>query len=149
MPVSSEQVAALRAYLAQDFEEYERLVEVLQAGQGWPGYATLLGAAFFEAVDRRFSKGYDLADIIRFVGDARARFEQTGTDIDPAAAERLIRSALGEGEVDDLDDRTVLKVETVLTPALIADEHLGTAELDDFINQARKLADSWLAEDNA
>ena len=145
MVVSDEQVAAMRAMLSGDFDEHWRLAARLDQTTGWDEYATLLAAAFLEAVDRRFGKGYTPAEIIRFVADARASFDQSGDELDPRAAERLVRAVLGDGDVDDLDDQIRARAQTVLLSALITDEHLDEAGLDQFMNDARKLADRSLA----
>ncbi len=143
MAIGTEQVAALRAMLAGEFDEHARLTEQLDRNNGWASYSTLLAAAFFEAVDRRFGSGHTSAEVIQLVADARARFDESGTAIDPRAAERLVLSALGEGNVDDLDDRTVAGTETVLVAALVAEQRFDSAALDAFVEEARRLAVGW------
>lgn len=54
MAVGGEQVAALRALLTKNFEEQTRLTRQLD-DDGMHDYMTLVSAAFFEAVDRRFA----------------------------------------------------------------------------------------------
>jgi hypothetical protein len=145
--ITDEHVAVLRAMLAGDFDESDRLTEQLDATGGWgEDYPLLIAAAFFEAVDRRFSKGYTRADIVRLVADARQRFDQSGKDIDPVAAERLILSVLTPESVEDLDDHTVVVTQTVLLGELITVKQLDGATLDEFMAVSRKIADRWASE---
>jgi hypothetical protein len=145
MPVTDDEVAVLRAYLFGD----QALQQELQAGLVSPAartrYATLVAAAFFEAVDRRFAAGGTAADVIAFVADVRARSERVAAGIDPQAAERLIRSALTEEDVSDLDAETRGGIFIVVLMALVSDEHFSGDELDAFLAEARKTADGWLA----
>lgn len=55
----------------------------------------------------------------------------------------MIRHALGEGSIRDLDDDIVIGVQIVILSALIADERLDDSGLDQFMAEARKLADQW------
>src|SRR5918992_1586448 len=141
MAVPADQVATLRAYLAGDFEEYERRYAQLDPDAVRKTYMALIEAACFEAIDRRFAKSGTVADVIEYVGDVRSRSERVGEKLDPRVAEQLIRAVLGDGSIDDLDDKTRFGTEIVLLAALIADEQLDEAGLDEFIAQARQLAD--------
>jgi hypothetical protein len=101
--------------------------------------------AFFEAVERRFGSRYRLPEVIMFVATARAGYDETGTDIDPRAAERVVLAALGEGSVDDLEPRTRAVLVTVLLATLIASEGPDDARLDEYLGSARALADSMMS----
>lgn len=142
MAVTADQVATLRADLAGDFNQYDRLYESLDHEAARMTYAALIEAAFFEAVDQRFAKDGTVANVIEYVADIRARSDRL-SEIDSHAAERLIRACLGDGSVDDLDDKTRFGTEIVLLAGLIVDEHLDDAGLDEFLGEARKLADRW------
>jgi hypothetical protein len=145
MPVTDDQTSTLRALLAGDFEEHKRLRERLDRDGARAGYLALLEAACFEAIDRRFAQqGSATADVIEFVGSARARSDEIEDQLDPHAAERLIRAVLGDGSIDEMDDKTRFGTEIVLLGVLIADEHLDNAGLNDFLAEARKLANEWI-----
>lgn len=143
MTVTQEQVATLRAHLAGDFDEYNRLWAKLDRKSADSGYITLIAAAFFEAVDRRFAKSATNSDIIEFVGSVRSRFDETGKDVDANAAETLIRAALGNDSGAELDDDTVVSTQITVLTALILDEHLDDAGLDQFMRDACRIADEW------
>jgi hypothetical protein len=143
MAVSADQVATLRAFLARDFDNYERLYAQLDRSTAKSGYTALIAAAFIEAVDRRFGEGSTDADVVEFVASARARFDESGDEIDPRAAERMIRAVYTDEEIDDLDTDTVVGTEVILLAALVADEEFNDAALDEFLAKARKLADEW------
>jgi hypothetical protein len=144
MAVTAEEVATLRTYLSGDMDEYRRMQQQLDPVAARSGYSALIAAAFFEAVDRRFAKpGTTTADIIKYVADVRARSARASDALDPRAAERVIRHALGDGSIRDLDDDTVIGAQIVILSALIADEQLDASGLDQFMAEARKLADQW------
>jgi hypothetical protein len=144
MAVTADQVATLRAFLARDFDQYGRLYEQLDPAAAKSGYTALIAAAFVKAVDRRFDTDSTNADVIEFVGKARAQFDEKGDEIDPRAAERMIRAVYTDEEIDDLDTETLVGNQIILLTALIADEGLDDAGLDAFLAEARKLADEWI-----
>jgi len=144
MPVTDQQVATLRALLANDPERHDRLFAQLDRGAAMDGYTALVTGAFCEAVDRRFSEDAPAADVIDFVADVRSRSERLTREVDPVVAERVIRVVLSEGSLADLSPEVVVGAQIVLLTALIADEHLDDAGLDAFLAKARKLGDELM-----
>jgi hypothetical protein len=51
---------------------------------------------------------------------------------------------LGQGTIDDLGEKERFDTEAILLGALITDEQLDDAALDDVLADARKVADRWL-----
>jgi hypothetical protein len=145
MPVTDTQAAALRAQLAGQADEHKQLFAQLDWGTEGTAFTALIDAGFFKAVDQRFSAATTPADVIAYVGDVRSRFTEAASAIDPETAERLILKVLGRGSAASLDPVTAFRARQFLLAALIADQHLDDAGLDDFMAQARKLADQWLA----
>ena len=145
MAVTDQQVASLRAQLAGHLDEHKQLFGQLDWNTEGVAYAALIDAAFFEAVDRRFSAGTTTADVIEYVGDVRSRFGEAAEAIDPQTGERLILKALGHGSAADLDPKTAFRARDFLLAALIAERLLDDAGLDEFLGEARKIADQWLA----
>lgn len=147
MPVTDEQIATLRAHLSGEFDKYQQLWQRLDREAARSGYPSLIAAAFFRAVDRRFSRNTTTpADIVEFVANVRSRFDETGENVDPRAVESMIRTVLGEEPDGDFDDATVADAQLTVLTALILDEKFAGEELDAFLADARKLADEWLAE---
>src|SRR5690349_22865125 len=140
MPVNDQHVAALRAQLAGDHEQHRRLLQQVDAAGGMHDYMSLVSAAFLEAVDRRFANASLPAAIIEWVADVRSRSPEASAAIDPAAAERVILSTLGQGDISDLSGRDIRHNMRLLLPLLIADERLDDPALDAFLASARKLA---------
>jgi hypothetical protein len=145
MPVNGKQLAALRAQLAGRLDEHKELLAKLDWSVDAAGYAALLDAAFSEAVNRRFNGQPSTADISAYVADVRARTGRAGEGVDPDAAERLIGAVLGRSNVEDLDPRTAIAVKQYLLVALVTDAGYDQAALDQFLLEASKLADQWLA----
>jgi len=144
MTVTDEQVAVLRAHLSGDTEEYKRLRNMLDREAAKVGYPSLIAAAFFKAVNRHFDKEHtSAADVVEFVANVRARFDETGEDVNPQAAEAMIRTALGEEVDGDFDDGTIADAQLTVLTAIILGEQLTGEDLDGFLADARKLADKW------
>lgn len=143
MTVTDDQVAALRAQLAGDYDAHRRLLAALDSQGALAGYTALVTAAFVEAVDRRFRAGQrDDAAVAEFIGGIRARFPGADNEIDPSAAERVIRKALGRGSISDLDGPAIRRTERLLLPLMVADEELHDEELDRLLASARKLLEN-------
>lgn len=155
MSVTNEQVAALRAQLAGDIEEHNRLLKQLREHDDGIGYNILLTAAFYGAATRRFGRDWKAAEVILFVAGVRARAESIGNALDPRIAERVLTSALSSDDIasaltatdiDDLDTEQVTGVETHLLMAMVADDRPRKTTLDKFLAEARARADRVLAD---
>lgn len=149
MAITDDQVETLRAQLAGRTEAHLRMLDQLDPVEAGTGYAMLIGAAFFEAAERRFirnGKYVPDTEVIEFVAAVRSVNEATAKTLDPEIAERIILAALDKGEIDDIDDETILGHEVFLLGAIISDEHLNDEELDAFLTQARTTADRWLTQ---
>ncbi|MGH3251806.1 MAG: hypothetical protein ACRDOI_37120, partial [Trebonia sp.] len=97
MTVSDGQTARSRAFLEGNRPRYNELLAQLDRRADSLGYSALVTSAFFEAVDRRFSKRSTRSDIVGYVTDVRSRSDNAADAVDPRVAERLIREVLGEG----------------------------------------------------
>jgi hypothetical protein len=138
VPVTDHQVATLRAYVTGDLDEYKRMLSQFDRNADKAGWAALITAAFFEAVDRRFTNASD--DIIEYVGSVRARSESLADELHPDVGERLIRHALGDGPEPDADGKTQALAQTLLLGALVYDSGYDDQELDEFLLEARRVA---------
>ena len=146
MAITDQQVAALRAQLAGDVEEHQRLLEQLDPATDNEGYATLLVAALFEAARRRFGNNSPHhAEVVEFVGDLRSRAEVIRQRLSADAAERVIMVAYDKGSIRDLDDETVRYAQAVIAVAIISDEQLTDEGLDAFMAEVRSVAEQVLA----
>jgi hypothetical protein len=145
MAVTDLQVATLRAQLAGDLEEHRRLLAQFDAKWDGRPYVTLTNAAFVEAVDRKFNSDTSDDDIIEFVADVRSRSEKVRLSLDPRVAERVLQAAVVDSEISDLDPAEVRRSQAILLNALIVDEGLDGAGLDEFMATARVLADRLLS----
>lgn len=144
MAVTDEQAASLRAYLAGDFVTHANLRDRLDREAAATGYAALISAAFCVAVLRRFAKDHSAAAVIEFIGAVRSKSEGLSDKIDPRTAERLIQSVFTYEKVSDVSQETRFRLQFLLVAALVVDENLDDAGLDEFMVESRKLADGWL-----
>jgi hypothetical protein len=144
MPVTDDQVATLRALLANDRDRYRQLFAGLDRAEAGKGYNALVAASFGSAATRRFGSGYTQADIVTFVGDLRAKSVGVSEDLDPEAAELMLNAVLGTASTRGLSRETKAMTQILLLMGLVADEHLDDASLDAFLVDARKLADQIL-----
>jgi hypothetical protein len=144
VPVTDEQMRALRAFLAFD-PLYERLTRELAASGQWQGFGELVYSAFATAVRRRFGPSWTSAQIVHFTAHVRNGLRTAGVDLDPLATEILIRQALGDRVDSGHDDTAHAQVMLFVLGELISDELLDQTGLDAFLTQARALADATLA----
>jgi hypothetical protein len=141
--VTEEQIGALRAQLIGDFDGYRRTLADLDSRGALAGYTALITAAFIEAVDLRFGPDQrDDAAVVRFIGDIRSRFPGTDNEIDPAAAERVVRKALGRGSISDMSGAVIRHTERLLLPLIVAELELDPEDVDRLLAGARKLLDT-------
>jgi hypothetical protein len=145
--VSAQPVAALRAQLSGNGAEHRRLFREFKGRDDRIGYSALVHAAFLEAVGCRFTKDSTAADVVRYVADVRSRFDEVANAVDPRVGEQLVLEALGKGTTDGADTRTSATAMQFLLTALVADEGLDSAALDEFIARARKTAEFLLNGD--
>lgn len=144
MPVTDDQVAALRALLTDDMARYKLLFNGLDRAAARKGYTALVTAAFAEAVERRFGQDRRQGDIVEFIADVRARSDRLAEELDPDISERVIHTALGEATARDLSDSVVTGTQVVLLAGLISDEQPDGDMLDAHLASARKLADQLI-----
>jgi hypothetical protein len=114
----SSAVAALRAFLTEDFSTYRRLHADLDAGQR-RAFALVVTAAFTSAAIRRFGEQPPAADVIEFVAEARAKYPTAGEAVPAEDAETAIRAATGEDSlIGALDGRASGAAQTAMLFAL-------------------------------
>lgn len=141
--VSGQQMAALRASLMLDAPQAQEWRTRLHQSGDLNGFGELVYAAFLLAVRRRFTPAWTRADVVRYVGRVRAR-GPADDDIDPLAAETLILRALGAAVPLRADEEATAAAQTIVLVTLIADLGLDAEGLDQFLAEARELADQWL-----
>ncbi|WP_152563911.1 MULTISPECIES: hypothetical protein [Actinomadura] len=148
MPVTDDQVAALRALLKGEGEKHRELLDQLDRSQANVGYSALLAAGFFEAVERRFIVDNHVTNpdrVIDFVASIRERTDETPDAVRPDIAERMIFHALDQGaSISDIATDTVIQHQIILLAALIGDAKLNDLELDGFLRKIRTDADELI-----
>lgn len=146
MPVTDDMVATVRAYLSGDSEKFRRLNrERDKSRAATRSYVALITAAFADAVERRFTAQTPESEIIEFVAELRSRSDRLSEQLDPTAAERLMM-AVFRNDVDTrgLDGDTTLTAKLLVASAIMADADLDSAELEEFLDKARVLANEIL-----
>jgi hypothetical protein len=145
MPIADETVAPLRALLNRQYQEHDRLFALLEPTAKNPGYRLLVSAAFVIAVERRFTRDVSPEEVIEFVGNVRSRTPRVADQLDPVIGERVIMAIFNGESLDDIDARKSWEAQSFLMTAIVGDENFDNAGLDAFLDEARKLADEWLA----
>jgi hypothetical protein len=139
---TAEQLEVLRAMVGGDFERQEVLTNRLHEAGGLDDYGTVIGAAFFLAVRKQFPQRYSAEDVIRLVADTRALIDQTGDQMDPRAAELVVRSALGEsGLLANVSDEAVVQAQVAISSYLAGEGKLG--DPDAFMAEVKNLLEEW------
>ena len=147
MAITDDQVATLRAQLTGQNEEHVRLLNQLDTEEAQRNYVTLVTAAFFEAVDRKFivnGKVAENAEIVNFIAHQREIHPDSADALDPEAAEMMVLDALGKGSMESLDVETVFGTQILLLAALVGEARYSDDELDAFLAKARTEADKRL-----
>ena len=145
MAITDLHVAVLRAQLAGQGEEHQRLGSQLTSSEDQEGYAELLAAGFFTAVNDHFHRLEGAAAtsaITDFVTHLRAKDPEIARHLDSRTGERMISHALGKGDVDDIDGDTMFTNQIIVLNGLIMDADPSDKELDDFMTRVRRLAES-------
>lgn len=132
----------IRQLVRGDHKGYAERCEQLDE-KGWEGFGLVAGAAFYKATTRRFDGSYNATDVIRFVADFRADVADTGFDVDPLVAERLIQAALTDDAklIEDLSPGVIVEAEMLMLWKLLGP--LSESELTLFFAEADALADRW------
>ena len=148
--VTAEYVAALRASLTGDEQTFSRLSTELQARDGGEHsgnvYSALTGMTLFIAARRRFPDGYTSADVVRFVGQVRARLADSANEIDPRVTERTLLGALGDAaDAESLDKAATAIAISALLFVLLEEQGISGDLLDALLFEARPLADIWIS----
>lgn len=126
----------LAAVLRHDFGTYDKLAAQVDPNE----LGVALGTTFFLTADRRFADG-TVADVIDFVARARRQFDDTGDNLDPQAAERLIRAAAFDEEelASGIDQHQLGRLQTVLLTAMVDEADWNEQEVADLLNEARSI----------
>ncbi|TYK47121.1 hypothetical protein [Actinomadura decatromicini] len=142
--MTADHVAPIRAMLTGDIEGYKRMSQQITDPAGSRALGALITVSFFRAGEQRF-KGGTAADVTAFVEDLRTR-RGLANEVDPQIAERLLLATFTDEEIDDISAEAQGDHFGVLLAGLIADADLSEAQLDAFLEDARKSADEWLAD---
>ncbi|TYB48689.1 hypothetical protein [Actinomadura chibensis] len=146
--VSVDQVASVRAVLTGDVDTFDRITDRLSSEER-DARGVFVAAAFAEAAYRRFAKAVDpSAAVIRFVSDLRAQHPLT-EDFDQHTAERLLLATFTDESTSDVPAETKGSYYMLLLAGIVKVVGLSDAQLDTFLDDARKLADEWLAADTS
>ncbi|MFD0539427.1 hypothetical protein ACFQY7_42500 [Actinomadura luteofluorescens] len=149
--IGAEHEAALRAYLLDGPAAWLTIQDDLVVPQTAAYYTQMLQAAFGVAVRRRFSAGYEINQLIRYVADVRLLLRKSGKDINPRIGESLIRRHLGDPTVSedakpveaaDVEQETVAL--TTLLRFLVNESEPSSEWLDEFVREVADAARLWL-----
>jgi hypothetical protein len=152
--IADDDVAALRAILLHDHGDAgEILGRPGRPGAGRSFHALML-SAFTRAVELRFggkatpaTRG-QVAEYVAFARE-RARMAKVSTDLDWAAAERLITWGLArdEPETGEIPWKDRFAVYVAFTMFIVHDEGLDDIAIEGLMLASRERADQWLAPD--
>jgi hypothetical protein len=145
-------VAAMHTYLAAlhtdsdsdaALDESDRQFLALLKADQIEGLGELLLAAFTVAARRRFSPTWSPAEIICFVADVRSRSDEMAALLSPLAAERQLRSALGQEVTPYPDMEARGRAQMILLGVLTT--NYTSHELAAMLSDARALAEEAIA----
>lgn len=109
---------------------------------GWDGYPRFLEAAFLLALDARFSRPPNRAEIIRFVANMRAELGDDAPPVDQHFAEYLLRCALSNKLIDQAGDAEMIgRIESLVLYEILCEAGWSDEQLEAFLSEAIRLAD--------
>lgn len=136
----------MRANLAWDRAEENRLDDGFTRADRWCSGA-LIAATLFVLTERRFTNPVTAgAEVAAFVSDLRARAPEMAELVDQDAAERILLACVVDLDIDDIDDDIKTRLYPLLLAGLNHEAQLDQAETDAVLADARRFADSMLAE---
>jgi hypothetical protein len=140
----------VRDLLSGDLEAYPERTSALDES-GWNAFGEIVGAAFYQAVERRFGSDKPGADIPGFVATAAAPYAATPVAVDVSAAEALVRSVLGDeatvgAVLEQLDEPDLARIELVLLRKLLDDGGTDAESLDSVVSSAQDEAAQFSGE---
>jgi hypothetical protein len=140
----------VRDLLAGDLESYPERTSALDES-GWNAFGEIVGAAFYQAVGRRFGPDKPDADIPGFVATAAAPYAATPVAVDVSAAEALVRSVLGDeatvgAVLEQLDEPELARIELVLLRKLLDDGGADGESLESVVSSAQDEAAQFSGE---
>ena len=134
----------LRASVVEDIETRRRLSRKLNGGaDGWnDDEPAVVEAACELAVRQFFGSSYDVRAITKFVSEVRGRVQGTQTPINQLETEAVIRSGLGERDVDisDLKRLSLLNIRTIVFVQICINLALDEQAADQLIAEAEHVA---------
>ena len=146
MRVGDEHVAAMRASLVWDRAEENRLDDGFTRADRWCSGA-LFAATLFVLTERRFTDPDTArADVAAFVSNLRARAPEIAELVDQDSAERILLACVVALDIDDIDDDTQHRHYPFLLAGLNYEAQLDDAAIDVVLADARRFADSMLAD---
>jgi hypothetical protein len=143
MPITDQQMVALRAFLTNDADGMAPLAYQL-GDQGIGGYVRLADAALSLLASRHFLH-YTNADVIRYVAAVRAEriADDKAYDFEPTVGENIIFHSLGK-KLPPPNPKEWVRAVVGLLDDLSASELLTLADVDELLAEARALADRRL-----
>jgi hypothetical protein len=143
----------VRDLLAGDLQSYPERTSALDES-GWNAFGEIVGAAFYQAVERRFGTDETTPDIAGFVSTAAAPYEATPVAVDVAAAEALVRSVLGDeatvgAVLEQLDEPDLARIELVLLRQLLEEGGPDGVTVEAVVSSAQNEAAQFSGEAGA
>lgn len=134
----------LRASVVEDLETRRRLGRKLNGGaDGWnDDEPAVVEAACELAVHQFFGSSYDVRAVTNFVSEVRGRVQGSQTPINQLETEAVIRSGLGERDVDisDLRRMSLLNIRTIAFVRICIKLALDKQAVDQLIAEAEHVA---------
>ncbi|HEY3682718.1 MAG TPA: hypothetical protein VGL93_06740 [Streptosporangiaceae bacterium] len=145
--MSDDIVAAFRAHLRGDRQEWNRLNEALDRSPATTEpYFAFLTALFAMAVQRRFGNAPTDDEIIDFVADLRSREDVLADRLSADATERMITMIVRDDVMtDDIPRQQTIDIRMGVLTAIIRDEAPDATEIEDLLKGSRALADGLLS----
>ena len=138
MPEVDKSATVLRALLNKDFDQYKQLIQSLDRDEG-RDFLRLVSTALLKMSDRKFGSGDVTTAVVEWVAKIRSESDVAAKAFDPVLSEQVLLFVLGKEDRQDLSGRQIRDAELLLLPALVDDQGLDSAEIDELLVSARAL----------
>lgn len=150
MPVTANQMAAIRAYLEDDFERQKTLFNSLPRKEQENDFPTLVSAAVHLALEKGMSHNVTRAQVINFVAEIRKSYFKDPDALDPVTAERLILFWAGHDDaLDGISPVKSVQTQFMMLRPLVHEAGIPESGLDRFLEDVQALANEWMEANEA
>lgn len=136
----------MRAAVTGDATNASELYDTLDES-GRTSYNMFVVAMFAGAMTARFEADQSLEAVQRFATEMKRDFPDAQPPVKPLTVELVIRGMLGEEHLfDEVGGGEQIRIQLLATRKIINDSAQMTADIEEYLSDAARLASQWESE---